>query len=132
MKEETNDLLMAQATSGLKGGMSRAAAKDSKNARDIDAEMRKRRLAKNALLAVSKRDPFLKFHTHFNVTVAYSALLFNKTAKHRSGKVSDTRRIATRICKSTFLLSMSNARLLIVFVHLRIAYGYGIITPAAR
>lgn len=52
MKEETNEIMMAQARSGLIGSTNRAAAKDGKNARDLDAEMRKRRLAKNALLAV--------------------------------------------------------------------------------
>lgn len=52
MKEETNDLMLEQARSGLIGSTNRAAAKDGKNARNLDAEMRKRRLAKNALLAV--------------------------------------------------------------------------------
>lgn len=52
MREDQNDLMMAQARSGLTGSVNRANAKDAKNARDLDAEMRKRRLAKNALLAV--------------------------------------------------------------------------------
>lgn len=52
MKEETNDLLLAQARHGLTGGAKAMAAKGVQNARDLDAEMRRRRLAKNALLAV--------------------------------------------------------------------------------
>ncbi len=52
MRDEHSDLMLAQARSGLLGGVNMAKAKDAKNNRDLDAEMRKRRLAKNALLAV--------------------------------------------------------------------------------
>ena len=52
MREDQNDLMLAQARSGLTGGLRLANARDAKNARDLDAEMRKRRLARNALLAV--------------------------------------------------------------------------------
>ena len=56
MKEEHTDLMIAQATQGGMPGSSvnfggAAGAKDA--TRNLDAEMRKRRLAKNALLAVS-------------------------------------------------------------------------------
>lgn len=54
MWEDQNDLMMAQARSGLTRGVNRANARDANNTRDLDAEMRKRRLAKNALLAVSE------------------------------------------------------------------------------
>lgn len=54
MREDQSDLMLAQARSDLAGGVNRAKGRDAKNTRDLDAEMRKRRLAKNALLAVRK------------------------------------------------------------------------------
>lgn len=54
MREEHSDLLMAHARSGMVVGINRAADREGKNARNLDAEMRKRRLAKNALLAVRR------------------------------------------------------------------------------
>lgn len=52
MREDQSELMLAQARSDLAGGANRAKGRDAKNTRDLDAEMRKRRLAKNALLAV--------------------------------------------------------------------------------
>ncbi|CAM9530445.1 unnamed protein product [Ectocarpus sp. 4 AP-2014] len=51
MREDHSELMVAQARGGLTGGINRANARDSKNTRDREAEMRRRRLAKNALLA---------------------------------------------------------------------------------
>lgn len=55
MREDQHDLMMAQERSGL-GGVLNRAGRSGKNGRDLDAEMRKRRLAKNALLAVRAKD----------------------------------------------------------------------------
>lgn len=52
MREDHSEMMVAQARGGLTGGINRANARDSKNTRDREAEMRRRRLAKNALLAV--------------------------------------------------------------------------------
>ena len=54
MREDQSELMLAQARSGITGGANRAKGRDGKNNRDLDAEMRKRRLAKNALLAVRR------------------------------------------------------------------------------
>ncbi|CBJ30367.1 conserved unknown protein [Ectocarpus siliculosus] len=51
MREDHSEMMVAQARGGLTGGINRANARDSKNTRDREAEMRRRRLAKNALLA---------------------------------------------------------------------------------
>lgn len=55
MREDQSELMLAQAKSGIASGANRAKGRDGKNNRDLDAEMRKRRLAKNALLAVGRR-----------------------------------------------------------------------------
>ncbi|CAM9507116.1 unnamed protein product, partial [Ectocarpus sp. 8 AP-2014] len=51
MREDHSEMMVAQARGGLTGGINRANARDSRNTRDREAEMRRRRLAKNALLA---------------------------------------------------------------------------------
>lgn len=53
MKEDTDEMMMAQARGGVLGGVNFTAGGPTKHKRDLDAEMRKRRLARNALLAVS-------------------------------------------------------------------------------
>eukprot|EP00903_Cladosiphon_okamuranus_P018655 g17170.t1 len=51
MREDQSELMLAQARRGILGGANRGKGRDGKNNRDLDAEMRKRRLARNALLA---------------------------------------------------------------------------------
>ncbi|CAN0196172.1 unnamed protein product, partial [Pylaiella littoralis] len=51
MREDHGNIMRAQARDALTGGANRAKTRDARNARNLDAEMRKRRLAKNAILA---------------------------------------------------------------------------------